>query len=795
MRVARFFTCCSALAVLALIVSPRQASGDEKPVLGESRGFAVQGHQFRLYQKHDLSGALTEQMLFAKDRVVISSDPHGTGALQSWQLIEPHRSVLLHDPVKGRFRFMDIVEDTPKGRLEMKFILADKNSYRLLTVARRKSHKLLDNTTQDFEVGCRSMEKGLQEQAADFDQLVQSESSAKAYRSVVQKNIMDTSCSDPKSDFATSMPSMLDGIMEVVNSDPQWNRKLADGDTSIKMANGKAQPTIAAAGSFLQCLRNHDLDAHASRIEAGFANYMKMISPAGKSGGFDWRITCHKLDAGGDSADPVDALGAFEPSDSHPPQIDFYKLATQMPKVAGQSTADSYAEVFFHEMIHYSLIADETYTKQMELCCSKPANRPMPSGQYQGTPACDALDATVRAKLYSQQFENATADQTGNIPLAKIRESLRDRLGTGADIMIDQFQTSIGTDYAKYKDDPRCANTQKGLTAECDASFKADLGSDYATLMTNCNSFGRSAGMSSTELFSYCGSFGAYEQKLLGLDTGKVDLASICRKKKTAANHAPRLEWFADGVVTLAHWLSWTHLSVDAFADDSSTDISVSADSIDDSTVQLFCSQVPQVHSVWGQVAAYDPYGTTAKSLAVTTEKQDSATAVGNDTTSSPIKASGDALSYDSHGPPATEYSHEPSTREHQILSDLNRQDSMFGTAASALSDRLAQSQFMPTANAQPASENVSRTNYAAQPAANSASSSAANNGPAAQSLPSAPSSAFACERYQSAKSDAVECDDPQPHRLFKRSGFAEHHTRHALGQCRQLFPESCERQ
>ena len=110
------------------------------------------------------------------------------------------------------------------------------------------------------------------------------------------------------------------------------------------------------------------MDVHASRIEAALAQYTSVV-PDDK---YKWQMTC-SVTGGND-------VGQFSPeTTSTRPTItmhadlagikSYIKNTYNKANPSADDIAQAYARIEFHELLHYSLIEDETKTHAIEDCC------------------------------------------------------------------------------------------------------------------------------------------------------------------------------------------------------------------------------------------------------------------------------------------------------------------------------------------------------------------------------------------------------------------------------------------
>lgn len=681
---------------------PAAVDNQMEKLFGESENFSIAGRPYKLLKKKNSRGAVVEQILMTRDRIEISSDPRGTGSLQSWQLITPDRVVYMHEPDRGRFMFMEVVEKKPRALLTMKFVAKSTGEYALYA-ANAQPYKVQHNSIDytDFVVGCRATEKELQMTAAQVNDIVTK--TPNALKDNIQSKIMNPSCTDPNSPFkGESLDAITEGIMKVMNSDPSWNSAQKVNDAQKLTAD---QRTVESKGSFLQCMRYYQLDTHASRIESAFASYIDQLSDKNK---FYWKIDCKNEPKGDDT-------GSYTNPANSAPIISFTKIAQDMLKYPpkGVDSADSYAQTFFHEMIHYSLIKDENIVGAIENCCS-------PTGDQK---QCSKLAQITQNKVFGQQIENQVAKALGD-KYPDFRSLLDRAYGNNADEVMSGFYAKAGETYSKYYNTPGCRDSidGRGLTSACETQFKQELkkvadqnfgtGPDSECTKATSRSAWAKAGeyvgiaskgssnsealnnMSSSQAQKFCAALSSFSDEVFfNANTSQMNCA--CKQSKTAAVES--------GNYKSLWWLTSPRL---ARAD--------GENSAEDFVCQMCQMQPKQPISYEYSNQDLGYTGDNPASPRHTSTPNDTNDGTGQ-ASNSPISkpSSGRDIGYQnptSQGPRRPDYSSTtPSEREQAIARMVDRQDSVFGPKLAQLSDRLLKPS-IPEARAQETSSRNSNS-------------------------------------------------------------------------------------
>ena len=415
--------------------------------------FSVGGEQYFLKERRNGKGVVTEQILLSKGRVQISIDRDGDGSLDSWESHTKGKQIFMRDPENGKFQFMDVMASTKNSIVMMKFVRRENDEFEMYSRQEKPHLSMMAGLApEDFVVGCRSREWNIQSEAAQINEiLAMTDSDQRKLRSDILSKIVDKSCKT--SDW--EIDSMLDGMLRVYGSDEGFKTKQLktlkeQKNTGIETWNtsdAKDQPM------YLGCLRYYELDTHASRISASLFTHLKTENP------YPWKIACR------DAADK-ETLGTrgqtFFPA-GQAPTVSFVKDKRNNGKMCDHSPSE-FANTFFHEMLHYSLIQDEKLVKTIESCCSQ--TNPMKE-------SCISLKARVEARKIEQKVQNHFVKQLGHENYKKFK-NLAEEVYGGSE-RVDRFYRSFGEAQSEVLNGSACpqeTKEEKFKNKECRGAVK-----------------------------------------------------------------------------------------------------------------------------------------------------------------------------------------------------------------------------------------------------------------------------------------------------------------------------------
>jgi len=435
----------------------------------DMKTFSVRGQSVTLVERKNRRGQVIEQYLISKDRTEISRDPKGLGFLESWELVTPGRRIHMHEPRKGHFSLMEVEQVTKKFIYDMSFVRTDAGKYRLLKINTRKFGPQLSTMPVEVIAGCKSTEPKLATLAGEMNEIVKA-ANPSDIDSVINEKILDKSCSDePFNDGRKK--DILEAIRTVFKSDNDWSVALAED-----VHKNEFEKSVKTQGSYLQCLRYHELDTHASRIEAALAGYIG--ASVGKHTQFPWKIKCSTASYyqwRKDYGSFTPSIGTHGENKSPAPTITFidnYALTGGLPPRGPGD--EPYAKTFFHEMLHYSLIGDGPLLDTIVDCCvpgpGKDATDPNSS-------SCKSLNGMVRKLELTQQVTNQFAKLFGTADFTGVMSEVKKTYGTedGQQMMYKVFE-DIGGAYRELEQNGKCDFSKKeNITDDCERRVKAEI--------------------------------------------------------------------------------------------------------------------------------------------------------------------------------------------------------------------------------------------------------------------------------------------------------------------------------
>lgn len=413
--------------------------------------FQIGSRPYILATLRNAQGAVTEQHLITEGRTEISRDITGSGHLTSWELVTPGRRVIMHTPQKGHFNFMEIERVTKSVIYSVKFIRTSQGTYRPFRV--RTQARIAQNSVvqSDIVAGCHEAEKELQRLAGNVNDLIK----ISGKLSNALDGVLHNSCKTGA--FKDRTDKILEAMRTIFRSDQTWSSAAIQKFTDAG-ASGAAK-SVSSQGTYLQCLRYHRLDQHASRIEAALAGYIGAERQV-----FPWQVRC-------EGANPLMNWGNYTPQDGKPPIITLFDKKEPDGKLTKRAGRDEpYTTTFFHEMLHYSLIPDGSPILNATLdCCVQDSPEKK---------SCKELDQLVTKQMRKQQVENQIANKLGNDQYATfvdlIGRKLRD--SQKGDIALEDFASGVAGVYARLETKKNCDFSDKTkTTAICSKLLKEEL--------------------------------------------------------------------------------------------------------------------------------------------------------------------------------------------------------------------------------------------------------------------------------------------------------------------------------
>ncbi len=422
----------------------------------------VNGQNYFLWQSRSSNGKVTAQSMISIDRKEIVVDKNNDGFADHWEMATANASIRMFQPYRGQFLFMEIEHRfRPDAGILLKYSYDSKTDQYLAYGFEPKTYKKL--SLNDFVVGCRADENDLQVLSRQLVDWTKKDENANLLRRNIKEDLLDESCkcTGPgvpapicKSDFKSALPYIVDGIMKVVQSD----------DPSVQPGDGNNK------GEFLQCLRYLNLNVHAARISSGLAQFAEGLVP--KNSRFPWRVRCEINTTEYGSFDNAHFLSE--------PTVTFHKnmvtLQAALTKTLnGPETKKnpitpgppdfihSYAETFFHEMLHYSMIEDETVVDAIVQCCKNPDNV--------RSKECDYATDMVHTREAAQKLQAVTAEMEPE-SWRDFRNGMVHQYGLHANPVIDEFFNEAGRRFNSVADQTKCKEqTNEAAKKQCNTEF------------------------------------------------------------------------------------------------------------------------------------------------------------------------------------------------------------------------------------------------------------------------------------------------------------------------------------
>ncbi len=432
----------------------------------------VSGQNYFLWQRRNQQGKVTAQTMISKDRKELAVDKNNDGSIDHWEMSTPNSSIRMFNPRRGQFLFMDVEHRLrPDAGIVLKYSLDYKTGQYVAYGFQPRTYKKL--SYQDFVVGCKSDESNLQELSKQLVEWTKKDENASLLRFNIKNNLLDDSCKcmgpgNPcKSDFASALPGIVDGIMKIVQSD---NPSIQPGDQNNK-------------GEFLQCLRYLNLGVHAARISSGLAQFAEGENGLSKKSWFSLQVRCEMNSS---------EYGSFDNSrfDSIP-TVAFHKnastlaiaLANRRPdpiKDAGPKDLEhSYAETFFHEMLHYSRIEDDKVVDAIVECCKNPDNV--------RSEECKFATDMVHTREAAQKLQAVTAELEPE-SWRDFRNGMVHEYGLHANPVIDDLFNEAGKKFNSVADQEKCKKaTTETAKKQCNDEFRENMQGLMSEYFTGSN--------------------------------------------------------------------------------------------------------------------------------------------------------------------------------------------------------------------------------------------------------------------------------------------------------------------
>ncbi len=445
----------------------------------------VDGKKLTVQLTRNEKGRVISQVVLADGRLETAVDKNGDGLMESWEMSTKTSRMELTQPIRGHFSLMTIEHRYPDGIVQMQYSYQPKaKDYKLFGIVKKPYGTY---NQEDFVVGCREKDKELTDFATELEQFLKVDSNQAGLKKSLEDELIGPKCKQPP--FADMVSTMSEGMMKVALSDRPQSQK------------------GAKKGKYLSCLRHYELDTHANRILGAFGQYTSKVSPADR---YKWSVTCDEkqstvakfTDGFSDRSFSFNATKAKFNS-------------KEIQKLYGKTDhAEMFAQSFFHEMLHYSKIEDETIVEAVEYCCSADNN--------EGSPACKEVEEFVKIRKMEQRLTNtackALEDCEGTV------NAMREGMGSSAEFFRTRLVSDAAQIFLQYPNDNEAR--KKELQNLMDDNFEGDK--------SNCMEL--AVHKTLAEKRNFCKLLQNLSEKLVGLNTDPSELASICSKYSINGN-------------------------------------------------------------------------------------------------------------------------------------------------------------------------------------------------------------------------------------------------------------------
>ncbi len=440
--------CMTFVSSLPLVAEAHSYRSSREKIHPKFTHLEVGGRSYQYFEAKNKNGKVIRQFLLGKDRTELMIDENGDGFLENWEIATPDGKLSFSWPFKGKFQMMELESATAKGLVKARFAWNPKiNQYSLFEM---KGHPYKTWSYDDeFIVGClnNSNEQSLRDLSIQLNQALDKGNMQSELAQTLKKEAMDEGCK--KEPFSKVSDSIIAGMMKVATNDMR------------DLSQDKVKPD--QKGQYLQCMRFFNLGTHASRIEAAFAQYTSLVA---KDSRYAWKLQCSPTDG-------KDLAGYKEPNGTYPIiklHADDAKIREHMRAlgIKNPTPADyeqAYAKLFFHEMLHYSNMAEKD-AHTVTSCCA-------PDNLSHKSKACEDLKKLTETQSTKQGLENYII---GRLPggYAELRNALRLAYGDDgdADRDFEHVIREIANAFNEYKKDPRCEATDSNPLGKCVEDFK-----------------------------------------------------------------------------------------------------------------------------------------------------------------------------------------------------------------------------------------------------------------------------------------------------------------------------------
>ena len=356
-------------------------------------------------------GMILERTLNFGDRTEVAIDSNADGHIDEWLLFSKSFNMKLSDPHDGIFTFMEIDKFRNREIIKLKLVLNKLGNYELIGRQRLAwgSTFALHSIEEDFVVGeCRETEsfnyrqvdQWVEEKKRDAASGVNNDD---AFRKIIVNKILDNSCKNEE--FAHPQGSGKSNLKD--DDEKLINSPMVNGILSVFNSSIKESPS----GQFLSCLKKYELNAHATRIE----RHLQALTF--EDSNLSWEIKCETFSSANRNSDrcsPRDSKTtrrgqAYREDINSGATVKFIKDCCEYNSGRCMSSAEDYANTFFHEMLHVSGIphddksgSEDARFKAITGCCG---GGELTSSQNDRAKSCNSLKTLVTKQKEVQKVQ------------------------------------------------------------------------------------------------------------------------------------------------------------------------------------------------------------------------------------------------------------------------------------------------------------------------------------------------------------------------------------------------------
>jgi len=416
-------------------------------------------------EKFDIRGRAREQTLNFGDRTQTEIDFDGDGLLDEWTLTSNDLRILMHSPRDGHFRFMEVRKETQKEWVDLLFVRNKFGQYTLLNRSAEKRFTLYssgDSAPDDFVAGqCLETEEGLQNEVSQFNSnLASGVIPDSTVDSLIKEKIIDSSCDKPeyaeqKGEIAAAMKKIFLSDKDFSKEDQkkigQKNKEVFAKEFKNQFEPNATQPTL------LGCLRRYQMDTHATRIASALQTKMH-------TNAWNWKVQC--IPALPEHSQKCAQKMSMVRNNKNTEVHQHVNFVMHPPGSDAQKNCNGSREKdFFHEMLHYSGIQDETLVENITTCCMAEN----PQGQ-----SCRRVRFQIQEKLAQQKMWNMIMDSIPKEDFEKLKYWCESMYGTDCDKNVKQVLKNASISGSVLIQDPvKCAGGPSN-NPECARAWKEE---------------------------------------------------------------------------------------------------------------------------------------------------------------------------------------------------------------------------------------------------------------------------------------------------------------------------------